>query len=115
MLVDQLAAQPPGRAKAKKTRQARRQRRPLRCDQGGALQPQQQAGGVEHPGGHRQQHVTAGIGQRRAAFRDARELEKARSEENTSELQSLMRISYAVFCLKKKPTTTSKILLLTTR
>src|SRR3546814_3449828 len=27
----------------------------------------------------------------------------ARSEEHTSELQSLMRISYAVFCLKKKP------------
>src|SRR3546814_1665557 len=26
----------------------------------------------------------------------------ARSEEHTSELQSLMRISYAVFCLKKK-------------
>src|SRR3546814_6629807 len=33
---------------------------------------------------------------------------KARSEEHTSELQSLMRISYAVFCLKKKkkPTNT---------
>src|SRR3546814_7110418 len=30
----------------------------------------------------------------------------ARSEEHTSELQSLMRISYAVFCLKKKKTTT---------
>src|SRR3546814_7372249 len=30
---------------------------------------------------------------------------KARSEEHTSELQSLMRISYAVFCLKKKNTT----------
>src|SRR3546814_2387370 len=29
-------------------------------------------------------------------------LRKARSEEHTSELQSLMRISYAVFCLKKK-------------
>src|SRR3546814_10201103 len=29
----------------------------------------------------------------------------ARSEEHTSELQSLMRISYAVFCLKKKITT----------
>src|SRR3546814_10450759 len=29
-------------------------------------------------------------------------LEKSRSEEHTSELQSLMRISYAVFCLKKK-------------
>src|SRR3546814_5849987 len=30
-----------------------------------------------------------------------------RSEEHTSELQSLMRISYAVFCLKKKKNTTS--------
>src|SRR3546814_6397797 len=29
---------------------------------------------------------------------------KQRSEEHTSELQSLMRISYAVFCLKKKTT-----------
>src|SRR3546814_7849499 len=28
--------------------------------------------------------------------------EESRSEEHTSELQSLMRISYAVFCLKKK-------------
>src|SRR3546814_9156373 len=32
-----------------------------------------------------------------------------RSEEHTSELQSLMRISYAVFCLKKKKTTTQHI------
>src|SRR3546814_3875446 len=31
-----------------------------------------------------------------------------RSEEHTSELQSLMRISYAVFCLKKKNTHTYK-------
>src|SRR3546814_3337666 len=31
-----------------------------------------------------------------------------RSEEHTSELQSLMRISYAVFCLKKKNTTTKR-------
>src|SRR3546814_9740248 len=30
------------------------------------------------------------------------ELNESRSEEHTSELQSLMRISYAVFCLKKK-------------
>src|SRR3546814_5441023 len=36
-----------------------------------------------------------------------------RSEEHTSELQSLMRISYAVFCLKKKTTNTTKILQLT--
>src|SRR3546814_4100954 len=32
--------------------------------------------------------------------------ENARSEEHTSELQSLMRISYAVFCLQKKKHTT---------
>src|SRR3546814_4403146 len=32
-----------------------------------------------------------------------------RSEEHTSELQSLMRISYAVFCLKKKKTTNTNI------
>src|SRR3546814_8140278 len=31
-----------------------------------------------------------------------RDLRARRSEEHTSELQSLMRISYAVFCLKKK-------------
>src|SRR3546814_6796771 len=33
---------------------------------------------------------------------------RARSEEHTSELQSLMRISYAVFCLKKKTLYKSK-------
>src|SRR3546814_7228771 len=31
-----------------------------------------------------------------------RQRDRTRSEEHTSELQSLMRISYAVFCLKKK-------------
>src|SRR3546814_5387963 len=34
----------------------------------------------------------------------AKDLLRHRSEEHTSELQSLMRISYAVFCLKKKKT-----------
>src|SRR3546814_2962845 len=33
---------------------------------------------------------------------EGREEQQLRSEEHTSELQSLMRISYAVFCLKKK-------------
>src|SRR3546814_3243850 len=33
-----------------------------------------------------------------------------RSEEHTSELQSLMRISYAVFCLKKKKTYNNNIM-----
>src|SRR3546814_7453190 len=35
-------------------------------------------------------------------------MDAIRSEEHTSELQSLMRISYAVFCLKKKNYTTNK-------
>src|SRR3546814_1514865 len=43
------------------------------------------------------------IGDRCAHIRRA-ELCQDRSEEHTSELQSLMRISYAVFCLKKKNT-----------
>src|SRR3546814_9264937 len=34
--------------------------------------------------------------------------DKLRSEEHTSELQSLMRISYAVFCLKKKKNTKTR-------
>src|SRR3546814_8958311 len=34
-------------------------------------------------------------------FRSRYHLQQTRSEEHTSELQSLMRISYAVFCLKK--------------
>src|SRR3546814_4652213 len=33
---------------------------------------------------------------------DTEQMREERSEEHTSELQSLMRISYAVFCLKKK-------------
>src|SRR3546814_4176720 len=53
------------------------------------------------------QHATADLAgdvhiarsRRPVAYRRAR---AARSEEHTSELQSLMRISYAVFCLKKK-------------
>src|SRR3546814_1414309 len=38
-------------------------------------------------------------------LRASRQLHRCRSEEHTSELQSLMRISYAVFCLKKKKKT----------
>src|SRR3546814_7993252 len=49
-----------------------------------------------------------GLGQGREEARGSQEdscpegQESSRSEEHTSELQSLMRISYAVFCLKKK-------------
>src|SRR3546814_6816411 len=44
--------------------------------------------------------VRAGQGQ--VPRTSARKALRSRSEEHTSELQSLMRISYAVFCLKKK-------------
>src|SRR3546814_6612641 len=44
-----------------------------------------------------------GVGEHRLRFCHRPFLQEARrSEEHTSELQSLMRISYAVFCLKKK-------------
>src|SRR3546814_3096767 len=43
--------------------------------------------------------------QKRVPSPDAMRERAIRSEEHTSELQSLMRISYAVFCLKKKKQT----------
>src|SRR3546814_4654280 len=48
-------------------------------------------------GGHRQPRLD-----RRLRLSGCDVLPELRSEEHTSELQSLMRISYAVFCLKKK-------------
>src|SRR3546814_5160605 len=55
---------------------------------------------AEHVGAERavgQRRVERGLQRRRV-----RQLCLSRSEEHTSELQSLMRISYAVFCSKKK-------------
>src|SRR3546814_9804145 len=50
------------------------------------------------------------FGARLAVSRDVTGIEcGGRSEEHTSELQSLMRISYAVFCLQKKTTRKSVI------
>src|SRR3546814_7599975 len=43
-----------------------------------------------------------GGGQRRGSIARFGQFAAVRSEENTSELQSLMSLSYAVFCLKKK-------------
>src|SRR3546814_1298269 len=51
------------------------------------------------------------LANRRAPARAARERSDVRSEEHTSELQSLMRISYAVFCLKKKKQTKIRALI----
>src|SRR3546814_4718540 len=59
-------------------------------------------------------HVHDGIGEDAfVVMRQARDATLGmprliRSEEHTSELQSLMRISYAVFCLKKKNINTTK-------
>src|SRR3546814_3103800 len=53
---------------------------------------ERQRGVARKAGVHRGDHV---------AERDQRGV-RERSDEHTSELQSLMRISYAVFCLKKK-------------
>src|SRR3546814_2411693 len=64
---------------------------------GGAALTQVQLDGVRRP-------IAGGI----SLYHEVK-CEPTRSEEHTSELQSLMRISYAVFCLqKKKKNTTNK-------
>src|SRR3546814_1949441 len=55
----------------------------------------------------RQDHEPDGVGLWRADLAPSGHAQCKRSEEHTSELQSLMRISYAVFCLKKKYITSS--------
>src|SRR3546814_6373143 len=82
----------------------RRARRPGACAAGA------RGGGAAAAG------RAAGAGQfRRRARHPAADADRglphraSRSEEHTSELQSLMRISYAVFCLKKKNKTKKKI------
>src|SRR3546814_10205559 len=45
------------------------------------------------------------------AFEEIEVERRGRSEEHTSELQSLMRISYAVFCLKKKKREKERIII----
>src|SRR3546814_5417641 len=53
-------------------------------------------------GQNRDRHAPSRQNLRAQDARNRRCRDQARSEEHTSELQSLMRISYAVFCLKKK-------------
>src|SRR3546814_10734620 len=52
--------------------------------------------------------VDATVGKPQVAYRETITQTVVRSEEHTSELQSLMRISYAVFCLKKKKQNNNK-------
>src|SRR3546814_9697095 len=67
---------------------------------------------TQHDAQDRWQPVDGGFRRRGAARRwwqhQPQDAVPARSEEHTSELQSLMRISYAVFCLKKKKTNANK-------
>src|SRR3546814_6565269 len=66
------------------------------------LQPDREQGhGPLHPSASRNRSHNQFAQPGRPQFRSA-QLCFRRSEEHTSELQSLMRISYAVFCLKKK-------------
>src|SRR3546814_7115063 len=70
---------------------------------GGDVPPGHQMGG-DHPPSRQHPGDGAQGGAARAHGKARRGADRAggRSEEHTSELQSLMRISYAVFCLKKK-------------
>src|SRR3546814_3919768 len=65
-------------------------------------QPQLSLPGVERRQQHARRRGGPGWTRRRASRGPRRRRRSIRSEEHTSELQSLMRISYAVFCLKKK-------------
>src|SRR3546814_5699624 len=87
-------------------------RRPPRSTRTDTLFPyttlfRSRSGGRGSGGGSRASSPPAGgagrAGRRPPASRSGR------SEEHTSELQSLMRISYAVFCLKKKSNDTSEV------
>src|SRR3546814_5884555 len=61
-------------------------------------------------GGERRRLVAAGAKLRAEHLgRGGRDDHEGRSEEHTSELQSLMRLSYAVFCLKKKNTISTNV------
>src|SRR3546814_9913412 len=73
-------------------RLAMRDARIIVADQPRALRDQTVAARdrIEHVLGHLRHHLAGQVGR-----------QPGRSEEHTSELQSLMRISYAVFCLKK--------------
>src|SRR3546814_17387696 len=57
---------------------------------------------VERPDARGRRLDAVGLPRGRRAAIVGRQRQLGRSEEHTSELQSLMRISYAVFCLKKK-------------
>src|SRR3546814_9004090 len=88
-----------GQAGAGKWRQSRPRRRHRVCADRAALRPGRRHGDGRGEPRHRHLLQEPEV---RAHLRAGHRLRHRRSEEHTSELQSLMRISYAVFCLKKK-------------
>src|SRR3546814_3011947 len=89
--------------------------RAARCRAGGLLRAarpfallllgRRRGGGRAREGGRLPRALPGRLGRRRRGRREGRRRRRhCRSEEHTSELQSLMRSSYAVFCLKKKKT-----------
>src|SRR3546814_4454593 len=69
------------------------------------IAPAAGGGGADRPNSRTSKMATAAMTRPAATARrcrDCTDLILGRSEEHTSELQSLMRNSYAVFCLKKK-------------
>src|SRR3546814_9552372 len=85
-----------------KRRARRRDRRPERRDGKGRSHRPSRASAIASAAAWREHRGTRSP---RGAYRsDDDAPETMRSEEHTSEIQSLMRISYAVFCLKKKKT-----------
>src|SRR3546814_1103506 len=74
----------------------------LRAETAGEFQPAREMIDGDHP---LRAHQEGGLHREQADRAAAPDGDRvARSEEHTSELQSLMRISYAVFCLQKKKT-----------
>src|SRR3546814_3927123 len=71
-----------------------------------SVQDSMKPGSTLRATGARNTSVTFGYRPRKPMMSQEGCVLTARSEEHTSELQSLMRISYAVFCLKKKNNTT---------
>src|SRR3546814_1468343 len=77
---------------------------PLQCGQlGGGRQKLLTAGAFDDVVDGAARRVEA-VEEARRSLQNVDPLDVLRSEEHTSELQSLMRISYAVFCLQKKKT-----------
>src|SRR3546814_7199339 len=83
-----------------KQRQRRHETRALARD----VAPRQRAGPEQQ---HRQRAPDLAFEMEHAMREIVQKRRERRSEEHTSELQSLMRISYAVFCLKKQKTQTN--------